>query len=225
MKSSSSTGLLLAAVAVPVAGAAGLGAVRQVIDPAAAALLMVLVIVAFSLRGSWLVDALVSLTSALSYDFFLTAPFRSFAIDTRHDIQVTVALLLVGAAIGAVSRWALTQTDLAERRGEYVTAALAASAGGLSRAELARRLAGLVGADGGVWIEGEPPRGEAVIESASRMRNGEEVCDPARAGFPTDRFICFPAGDGYVRVAAAARRVRPSAEQMRAACLLASQVR
>lgn len=59
---------------------------------------------------------------------------------------------------------------------------------------------------------------------ATAMRTDVGLEDPSRVGFPTDRFICFPAAGGYIRISAASRHVRPTAEQMRAACLLASQI-
>lgn len=51
-----------------------------------------------------------------------------------------------------------------------------------------------------------------------------ERSDPTRSGLPTDRFICFPAGTGYVLVSATSKVVVPAPDQMRAACLLASRI-
>ena len=145
-------------------------------------------------------------------------------IASRPDIEVTIVLFVVGAAIAGISRWALTASDLAERRQGYVTYALDARSGDMSRDEVAQRLAGLVGAEAGAWVDGTPPSGEAVIQDATAMRTDVGLEDPSRVGFPTDRFICFPAAGGYIRISAASRHVRPTAEQMRAACLLASQI-
>ena len=135
-----------------------------------------------------------------------------------------VVLLAVGAAIAGISRWALTASDLAEQRQGYVASALDARSGGLSHEDIAQKLASLVGAEAGVWVDGNPPAGEAVVQNSTTMRTDVGLEDPSRVGFPTDRFICFPATGGYIRVSAASRHVRPTAEQMRAACLLASQI-
>ena len=70
------------------------------------------------------------------FDAFLAA---------RPDIEVTIVLFVVGAAIAGISRWALTASDLAERRQGYVTYALDARSGDMSRDEVAQRLAGLCG--------------------------------------------------------------------------------
>lgn len=223
-RSSSSAALLVGAVAVPIAVCAVLSALIDVFVAPAAALVLVLVIVIVCLRGSWLVDALVIVVSAIGFDFFLTYPYRSMKIASRPDIEVTIVLFVVGAAIAGISRWALTASDLAERRQGYVTYALDARSGDMSRDEVAQRLAGLVGAEAGAWVDGTPPSGEAVIQDATAMRTDVGLEDPSRVGFPTDRFICFPAAGGYIRISAASRHVRPTAEQMRAACLLASQI-
>lgn len=221
---SSSTAVLICAVALPIAVAAVLGAMVSVFDSSAAALVLVLVVVILCLRGSWLVDALAILASAFGYDFFLTAPYRSLKINSRPDIEVTIVLIVVGAAISAISRWALEASDRAERSQGYVSSALEARLGDMSRDEIASRLGGLVGTEGGTWRDGNPPGGDAVVLDSRTLRIGSSTQDPTVVGFPTDRFICFPAGDGYVRVSAATRQVRPTAEQMRAACLLASQM-
>ena len=115
-RSSSSAALLVGAVAVPIAVCAVLSALIDVFVAPAAALVLVLVIVIVCLRGSWLVDALVIVVSAIGFDFFLTYPYRSMKIASRPDIEVTIVLFVVGAAIAGISRWALTASDLAERR-------------------------------------------------------------------------------------------------------------
>ena len=150
-RSSSSAALLVGAVAVPIAVCAVLSALIDVFVAPAAALVLVLVIVIVCLRGSWLVDALVIVVSAIGFDFFLTYPYRSMKIASRPDIEVTIVLFVVGAAIAGISRWALTASDLAERRQGYVTYALDARSGDMSRDEVAQRLAGLVGAEAGAW--------------------------------------------------------------------------
>lgn len=159
-RSSSSAALLVGAVAVPIAVCAVLSALIDVFVAPAAALVLVLVIVIVCLRGSWLVDALVIVVSAIGFDFFLTYPYRSMKIASRPDIEVTIVLFVVGAAIAGISRWALTASDLAERRQGYVTYALDARSGDMSRDEVAQRLAGLVGAEAGAWVDGAPPSGK-----------------------------------------------------------------
>lgn len=217
--------LLSMAVAGPIAVAAALGMVVHLLDPAAAALVLVLVIVVVSLRGDWVANLLAVVASAVSFDYFLTAPRRSLKIHDSGDIQVTVALVLVGAAIGAVSWWARSRDAAAQVRGEYLAEAARVGQGGLSRARVAGQVADLLGADAGVWVEGEPRSGDAVVAAPDRLVLASSTINPVRVGLPTDAFICFPAGQGYVRVSAASRSIRPALDQMRAATVLAAQLR
>ena len=171
--SGSSGSVLAVAVGAPILVAALLGAIAPALDPAASALLLVLVIVAVTLRGDWLADLLAVLASAAGFDFFLTAPVHSLKIGSVPEIEVTVAMLLVGAAIGALSMWARSRDAAAIQRSDYL-------------AEISRAA--------------------------------------SRTGLPTDRFICFPAGTGYVRVSAGSKVVIPAPDQLRAACLMASRI-
>lgn len=221
---SPSVALLGMSVAAPVAVGALLGGLVHVLDPAAGALLLVLVIVVVSLRGSWLADLIAVVASATSFDFFLTAPARSLKIHNLADIQVTVALLLVGAVIGGVSAWARGRDSVASVRDEYLAEASQASSGDLSRERVAEQIAEVIGADAGVWKDGRPAAGDAVVEAPDRLEFAGETSDPARHGLPTNVFVCFPAGSGHVRVSAASRATRPDSDQMRTACLLAAQL-
>lgn len=243
-ESSSSASLLAVAVGAPIVVAAVLGSAARLLDPSASALVLVLVIVVVSLRGDWLADLLAVLACAAGFDFFLTAPFHSLKIHSAADIEVTVAMLLVGAATGALSMWARSRDSAATVRGQYLAelsradAALSRTDAALPRADdgepgrpgaasctrVAAELAAIIGADDGRWVDGTPPAGDAVVAGPDKLVVGGDDVDPSRAGLPTDRFVCFPAGAGYVRVSAASRPVYPSAEQMEAACALASRL-
>lgn len=228
--SSSSASLLAVAVGAPIVVAAALGTAAGVLDPSASALLLVLVIVVVTLRGDWLADLLAVLASAAGFDFFLTAPFHSFKIHSTADIEVTAAMLLVGAATGALSMWARSRDAAASRRGNWlaeVSRAGAADRGGEgtgSRAGVALQVSQVLGADDGRWVEGPAPAGDAVVQAPDQMMIDGAGVDPTRAGLPADRFISFPAGPGHVRVSAASWAVLPSADQMRAACALVARL-
>ena len=84
-RSSSSAALLVGAVAVPIAVCAVLSALIDVFVAPAAALVLVLVIVIVCLRGSWLVDALVIVVSAIGFDFFLTYPCLLYTSPSPRD--------------------------------------------------------------------------------------------------------------------------------------------
>lgn len=234
-ESSSSASLLAVAVGAPIVVAAVLGSAVGVLDPSASALLLVLVIVVVTLRGDWLADLLAVLASAAGFDFFLTAPFHSLKIHSSADIEVTAAMLLVGAATGALSMWARSRDAVASRRGDWLAEVSRAGAAGSrgdgrgaggagSCAEVASQVAQVLGADDGRWVEGAAPAGDAVVQAPDRMMVEGAGVDPTLVGLPTDRFISFPAGPGHVRVSAASWAVLPSADQMRAACALAARL-
>ena len=222
--SGSSGSLLAVAVGAPILVAALLGAIAPALDPAASALLLVLVIVAVTLRGDWLADLLAVLASAAGFDFFLTTPVHSLKIGSVPEIEVTVAMLLVGAAIGALSMWARSRDAAAIQRSDYLAEISRAASSHPSAASVAAALAKVLGADDGEWIEGTPPPGDALVSAPDTMVISGARSDPSRTGLPTDRFICFPAGTGYVRVSAGSKVVIPAPDQLRAACLMASRI-
>lgn len=227
-RSVSDGSVLAVAAGAPILIAALLGAVVPELDPAACALVLVLVIVAITLRGDWLADLLAVVSAAAGFDFFLTEPVHSLKIHSAADIEVTVAMLLVGAATGALSMWGRSRDRAAAERSRYLAeisrAGTRGSDDGPSRAAIAAALSGILGADDGRWIEGTPPLGDALISAPDVMVISGARSDPTRSGLPTDRFICFPAGTGYVRVSATSKVVVPAPDQMRAACLLASRI-
>lgn len=225
MSASPSVGLLTVSVAAPMILAGVLGGAVPGLDRAAAALILVLVIVVVSLRGAWLADLLVVAASAASFDFFLTAPLRSFKIHSSADAQVTVVLLLVGVAIGGLSMWGRARDTVATTRDTYLDEVVQASTGTVSRQQVIAMITDLLDADEGVWVDGKPTGADAVVKAPDALTLCGTTVNPSREGLPTDAFICFPASQGYVRVAAASRRVRPSPVQMRTACLLAAQLR
>ena len=95
--------LVGAAAIVPLAVCAGLGAVRDGVTDATAALVLVLVVVAAAATGARLAGFVAALSSGVWFDFFLTEPFGSLKITDRDDLEGTVLLLLVGAALAVVA--------------------------------------------------------------------------------------------------------------------------
>jgi K+-sensing histidine kinase KdpD len=76
-----------------------LALVRGAIDNTNAALILVLLVVAAASTGLRLAGLLAAASSAVWFDFFLTAPYGRFTINDRADIETTVLLILVGAAV------------------------------------------------------------------------------------------------------------------------------
>jgi K+-sensing histidine kinase KdpD len=99
-----------------------------------AALAMLLVVVAVAANGHRLAGYLSAVSAAVWFDFFLTQPYERFAITHRTDIETTVLLLVIGAAITAIAVWGRRQYATASRRAGYLdgvnNAARAVAAGG-----------------------------------------------------------------------------------------------
>jgi K+-sensing histidine kinase KdpD len=72
---------------------------RNSLENTNAALVLVLWVVAAASTGIRLAGVLAALSSAAWFDFFLTAPYLTFRINDRADIETTVLLVLVGAAV------------------------------------------------------------------------------------------------------------------------------
>src|SRR5690349_12549495 len=92
-------GVRVAAVGIPVLVAAAAGLARGLLAPTGAALLLVLVVVAVAATGDRVAGVIAALSAALSFDFFLTAPFLRFAIVDRDDVETAVLLLAIGLAV------------------------------------------------------------------------------------------------------------------------------
>ncbi len=88
-------------VAIGVAGL--LGAVRGEISQANAALALVLVVIVAAFTGGRWAGGATAIVGALSFDFFLTAPYRSLAIKSVDDVLTTALLLGVGLAVGTIA--------------------------------------------------------------------------------------------------------------------------
>ena len=104
-----------------------------------AALALLLVVVAVAANGYRLAGYLAALSAAVWFDFFLTRPYEEFAITRRADLETTVLLLVIGAAVTEIAVWGRRQQAAASRRAGYldgINAAAQAVAAGGSTAEL-----------------------------------------------------------------------------------------
>src|ERR1039458_4731973 len=80
------------AVAVPPAAAALLVPFRSDITNTALALVMVAVVVVVVAPGRRLAALVAGISAGVWFDFFLTRPYESFALNRSADIQTTVLL-------------------------------------------------------------------------------------------------------------------------------------
>ena len=74
------------------------------------------------IRAAGLVAAL---SSGVWFDFFLTEPYQRLAIDDRDDIEATILLVLIGAAVTEVALWGHRAQARANRRAGYLDGVLA----------------------------------------------------------------------------------------------------
>lgn len=220
-----------AAVGGPFALAALLGGVRGLLDQAPAALVLVLAVVAVAAAGDRLSGVLAALSAALGFDVFLTAPYLSLVISDPADVELAVALVLVGLAVSELAIRARRERATAARREGYLSGVAALldlpddTSGQARGAALARAVGEVVGAERARWHAGPPDRRDALVEPDGTLRVGGDPRDPERAGLPTDRVtaVCARRGEevvGHVALTAATHVVRPSEEQLRVAALL-----
>jgi K+-sensing histidine kinase KdpD len=134
-----------AALLGPLALAAILIPFRASVANTEAALVMLLVVVAVAANGNRLAGYLAALSAAVWFDFFLTRPYQTFRITTRTDIETTVLLLVIGAAVTELAVWGRRQHAAASRRAGYldgIGVAVEAVAVGVGPSELIEEVSG-----------------------------------------------------------------------------------
>lgn len=99
---------------VPPAACAALIPARATLPNTDAALVLVAFTVAVAALGNRLAGYLAATGTAFWFDFFLTVPYQRLAITHRTDLQTTVLLLVLGAAV--------TELAVAARRRARVVA-------------------------------------------------------------------------------------------------------
>lgn len=228
---------LAAAVVAPVAVCALLGVLRALVTNNNAALVLVLVVVAVAATGYRLAGLVAAVVSALSFDFFLTAPYLRFAIAGRDDIETAVLLVLIGLAVTEIALWGRRQQARASTSAGYlhgvVSAARLAAAGDTPPSGLVE----LVGRQIGDVLDLDDcrfdpaPRGEAdrprLQADGSITWRGRTV-DVDREGLPTLDAIELPVTSAgiergrFLLVSTSAVR-RPDLERRQVAVTLADQ--
>jgi K+-sensing histidine kinase KdpD len=182
---------LLAALAGPPAVCAALAPFRTDFSNTDATLVLVLVVVAVAADGYRVAGVLSALSAGLAFDFFLTRPYQSLAIERRDDVATTVLLLLVGIAVTELAVWGRRRAADASREAGYLagvlTAAETAATGGSPTTligEVCEQMTNTLGLRGCRFHHGtgrDHPRlrhdGQVVWRGA--------VWDVSRAGLPT----------------------------------------
>lgn len=87
----------------PIAAAAALVPLRDVMLSTNVALVLVVVVVVAAVAGGRWAGAAAAVTAALSFDFFHTLPYLRLRIASGDDVETTVLLLVVGLVVGHVA--------------------------------------------------------------------------------------------------------------------------
>ena len=226
---------VLAGLAAPLAVTAVLVPFRSSFPNTDAALALVLVIVAVAAAGYRLAGLVAAVSAAVWSDFFLTVPYERFSITRHTDIETTILLLAVGAAVTEIAVRGRGWHAAAARRAGYLdginAAADAVATGGDAMAivsqvcEQLTRLLSLSACryqDGTAGV-GRPPR----LGRDGRIAAGARIWDTAHEGFPagTDTELLVEAG-GLLQgrfMLTPGPRTHPTAEQLLVAVALADQ--
>jgi K+-sensing histidine kinase KdpD len=184
---------VVAGLLAPLALSAVLVPFRTSFPNTDAALALVLVIVAVAAVGNRLAGLLAAVSAAVWFDFFLTQPFERFTITRHTDIETTVLLLAVGAAVTEIAVQGRRYNAAAARRAGYLdginTAARAVATGGEPRVvidQVGGQLTRLLSLsrcryqDGAAGI-GSPPR----LLRDGQVAFGDSIWDTDHEGLPT----------------------------------------
>lgn len=228
--------VLAVAVLAPPAVCALLIPFRDNFDNANLALLLVVVIVAIAAFGVRPAGILAAVSSALWFDFFLTVPYNSFDIRHRDDIETTVLLVVIGAAVTEIAIWGRQQQARASRHRGYldgvITTSQAVAAGGSIDElidQVRAELTAVLGIDGAKFTTGGKRGAASVLNADGTVTRAGRVLKVERDGLPTNTEIELAvqhAGEvrGRFLLTAAARIARPDLEQRLVAVALADQV-
>ena len=111
---------ICAGVALPLALAAILVPFRTSFANTDAALAMILLVVAVAAVGNRIAGYVAAVSATASFDFFLTRPYETVAIDRATDIETTILLLVIGIAVTEIAVWGRRQYAAASRRAGYL---------------------------------------------------------------------------------------------------------
>jgi len=228
--------VIVASAALPVLACWLLSLAGDAVANTTAVLVLVLLVVAAAATGIRLAGIAAALTAAAGFDFFLTAPYHTFAIADPDDIETAVLLLLVSAAVGEIALWGRRQAARASREQGYldgvIGTAATAAAGRSSTAQLidqvARQITDVLRIDSARFDPATHYGGPTLGEDGLVTRNGRTL-DVARRGLPTDDITALPVTNGglvygHYLLTSSTRVTRASRNQLRVAVLLAQQV-
>ena len=220
---------------LPIVVGAALGLFRDGMNQSTAAMVLVLTVVAAAATGDRVAGVAAALAAAGAFDFFLTEPFYSLSIHHRDDLELALALVVVGLAVTEIALWGRRQQAAAQRRDGYIS--------GLTQlldlphdttedarsTAIATAITTVLGADRCSWDAGRPRWNDAVIGADGQVTTGGRRLPVERTGLPTDGYTAVVVRRGtdvvgHFRVTASTHVVRPTSEQLRVAVLLADRM-
>lgn len=230
--------LVIAAAAVaPLLACAALSAFRDRITAASAVLVLVLVVVGAASTGVRAAGIVAAFSAGVWFDFFLTEPYEHLTINDPNDIEATILLVLIGAAVTEVALWGHRQQAQANRRTGYLDGVHATAEIVTLRGEPPERLINHIGDQIKQILDVEqcrfvvgPVRDPRipVLNHQGVVTRRDRATNVDRNGLPTDDEIALElkradATLGHYLLTAAGRIARPSLEQRKVAVLLADQ--
>jgi K+-sensing histidine kinase KdpD len=228
--------VLAAAVFVPLIVSAVLVPFRHSFDNANAALLLVLFIVAVASFGIRPAGVIAAVSSAVWFDFFLTVPYNRLTIANRDDIETTILLVVIGAAVTEIAIWGRRQQARASRQSGYLAGVMTTShavARGGSTEELIDQvraeLIAVLRIDDVRFLAGGKREHLPQLNADGSVTHRARDLKVERDGLPTNsetELVVQPAGvvRGRFLLTAASRIARPDIEQRLVAVALADQV-
>lgn len=232
-------GLVVAAAALaPLIICAVLSAFRDSVTPATAVLVLVLPVIAAASAGLRMAGIVAGVSGGVWFDFFLTEPYNSLAINDPNDVEAAVLLVVIGAAVTEVALWGHRQQARATRRAGYLEGVLGTAEIVTLRtqdpesltAHVADQIKQILAVSQCRFVIGpvRDPRIPILDHQGRVTRQGKSI-NVDRHGLPTDDRIALVvarAGTtvGHFLLTSAASVARPTLEQRRVAVLLADQV-
>jgi hypothetical protein len=228
--------VVVVAALTPFLVAALLSLFRDSITTATQVLVLVTVVVAFSASGIRAAGLAAVLSSAAFFDFFLTAPYHSFAVKSKDDLEAVALLLVIGGIVTELALWGQRQQSKASRTSGFLdglaTTAQAARAGRESPQQLvdqvAARISETLDLDSCTFRAGRPPPGLPELHRDGHVSRSGADLDVRLGGLPVDTELVLPVTSdgepvGCFLLVAASHTARPSIDQRRIAVLLADQ--
>lgn len=232
------TATVVGAAVAPLAVAAALSLVRDSITAATAVLVLVALVVVAGATGIRAAGLVAALSAAAWFDFFLTAPYGSFAITKSNDLEAAALLMVIGGVVTETALWGQRQEAALSRQQGYLdgvlTTAETIAQPGRSRDEVttavAQRITEVLRLDTCTFVVGDSldPTAPTLRPDGSVAR-GEHRVNVERDGLPVESSVVLPvrAGGqvrGHFLLTAASHVVRPTLEARRVAVLLADEV-